>query len=177
MVKFEVLLHRPGKFNDLEKQMEIPQQNVSVAKSGPWSETSETLVAALLLPRFRPGPSFLTFLPWFPGLWNGTTSKGCMLHGAFSWSVVKTACVRHACAVSTRGLHVCMMRAQGRHVCLMPAQRVHVPHTYMYNVCVAPGAHCSVSLSPGGSVMMMSLPSFPDVESETQRILRTCPRL
>lgn len=176
MVKFEVLLHRSCKFNDLKKQMEIIQQNVSVAKSGLWSETSETLVVALLLPRFRPGPSFLTFLPWFPGLWNGTTPKGCMLYGAFSWSIVKTACVRHACAVSARGLHVCMMHAQGRHVCLMSAQRVHVLHTYMFNVCIAPGTQCSVSLSPGGFVMM-SLPSFPDVESETQRILRTCPRL
>ena len=65
---------------------------------------------------------------------------------------------------------MCTMYAQGRHVCIVYAQRVCASSMYSVCLCAFYLAHneCSVSLSAGGFIMMMSFPSFPDVESETQ---------
>lgn len=59
--------------------------------------------------------SFLTFLSWFPGLLNGTTSKRYLLCGAFLWARVRSACVHHGCFVC-----VCILRAQCMRVCTVP---------------------------------------------------------
>ena len=89
-------------------------------------------------------PPARVVLAEFPGPKSDTTPAQC-LYGTLCRAVVRRACVRHTCKMWTRYVHVCTAPAPGG---------------------------CSVSLSAGAFIVMVSLPSLPDVGSENQRIAR-----